>query len=120
MKTLLAIVMATCGLAAIADSTVAIPGIGEATVICAEENGWKFGVCAEEKQGGTAELSISLLSKDATPRVPPKFEVAFSVPQVDAWHRWSMESERVTMPPEARSPERTQAAFCATWSLVFR
>ena len=111
MKTLLAIIVAACGLAALADSTVAIPGIGEATVTCSEENGWKFGICAEEKQGGTAELSISLLSKDATPRIPPKFEVAFSVPQVDAWHRWSMESERVTMPPDWRSALEPRLCF---------
>lgn len=111
MKTLLAIVMATCGLAAIADSTVAIPGIGEATVICAEPDGWKFGVCAEEKQGGTAELAISLSPVDATPRVPPKFDVLFSVPQIDAWHRWSMESERVTMPPDWRSALEPRLCF---------
>lgn len=97
MKTLLSIIVAACGLAALADSPVSIPGIGEATVTCAEANGWKFDVRAEEKADGTAELVISLSSADAASRVPPKFDVSFSVPQIDAWHRWSMESERVTM-----------------------
>lgn len=41
MKTLLGIVVAAYGLAALADTPVAIPGIGEANVTCAEENGWK-------------------------------------------------------------------------------
>ena len=111
MKTLLSIIVATCGLAAIADSTVAIPGIGEANVTCAEENGWKFDVRAEEKADGTAELVISLSSADASPRVPPKFDVAFSVPQKDAWHRWSMESEKVTMPPDWRSALEPRLCF---------
>ena len=88
MKTLLALVVAACGLAVLANSSVVLPGIGEATVVCAEENGWTFGINAEEKDDGTAELVISLSPVDATPRVPPKFDVSFFVPQIDAWHRW--------------------------------
>ena len=47
MKPILAIVVAACGLSILADTSVAIPGIGEATVTCAEGNGWKFDVRAE-------------------------------------------------------------------------
>lgn len=36
MKTLLSIIVAACGLAALADSTVSISGIGEAIVTCAD------------------------------------------------------------------------------------
>ena len=43
MKTRLALVVAACGLAVLANSSVVLPGIGEATVVCAEENGWTFG-----------------------------------------------------------------------------
>ena len=36
MKTRLALVVAACGLAVLANSSVVLPGIGEATVVCAE------------------------------------------------------------------------------------
>lgn len=111
MKPILAIVVAACGLSILADTSVTIPRIGEAIVTCAEGNGWKFDVCAEEKADGTTELAISLSTADATPRVPPKFDVSFSVPQIDAWHRWSMESERVTMPPDWRSALEPRLCF---------
>ena len=111
LKTFTAIAAAALGGAAFADFPVAVPGIGEAPVACADANGWKFDLRAVETSSGVAELRISLEAADETPRVPPEFTVSFSTPQIDVWHRWSMESERVTMPPDWRSALEPRLCF---------
>ena len=68
----------------------------ELKVDCAQPGSWKI----ETRQiasGEVEEYEFALSS--ATAAVPPRFDVSFDVPQLDAHHKWTTQTERVTIPP---------------------
>ena len=71
-------------------------GAVELKVDCAQPGSWKIDM-VKVASGELEEYEFRLASP--TPAVPPRFEVSFDVPQLDAHHRWTTQAERLTMPP---------------------
>lgn len=59
---------------------------------------WRPTISVKQLDRDVEEIEISLASQ--TSEIPPRFSVSFDVPQVDMHHRWFMDYERVTMPPD--------------------
>lgn len=66
-------------------------------VDCAKPGSWKIET-VRVASGEVEEYEFSLSSP--VEAVPPRFEVSFDVPQLDAHHRWTTRTEKVTVPPD--------------------
>ena len=81
--------------------------VGEVT-ISSNENTWVLNAKVESK-GEQEYITIELSAPQAT--IPPKFEVAFSTPQLDAHHLWSSNrSSRMILQPDWSKPQTSALA----------
>ena len=85
----------------------------EPKVSCEKPGPWTISL-AKTASGEIEEFEIVLRSP--TEAVPPRFEVTFDVPQLDAHHKWTTQMEKVTMPPNWAGP--TVSRLCASMPLV--
>ena len=63
---------------------------------CPDPQGWAIET-AESATGAVEVLTLRLSSP--TSAVPPRFSVAFDMPQIDAHHKWGPWFEKATLPP---------------------
>ena len=85
----------------------------ELKVNCERPGGWKI-VTEKSVAGDVEEYELRLNSPTAA--VPPRFDVTFDVPQLDAHHKWTTQTEKVTMPPNWSC--HTSSRLCASMPLV--
>lgn len=88
-------------------------GAVELKIDCAKPGPWKV-VSTKCASGEIEEFEIRLSSP--TEAVPPRFDVTFDVPQLDAHHKWTTQMEKVTMPPNWQG--RTLSRLCSSMPLV--
>ena len=72
---------------------------GSITLNCAEPGAWQFSLSAES--GDVETLHIALDAPEEA--FPPKFSVAFAVPQGDVRHVWHTAAEHGFVPPDWHS-----------------
>lgn len=65
---------------------------------CPSPNGWEIKQTKTVEANGVEEFTFKLTR--ATEAEPPKFSVSFQVPQLDANHKWTAQTEQVTIPPD--------------------
>lgn len=83
---------------------------------CSNPGAWKIEMSKIE-ENDIEEHEIRLSSP--VPATPPRFNVTFDVPQLDAHHRWTSDLEKVVMPPDWRCT--TSSRLCQSlplWSYV--
>ena len=85
----------------------------EPRVVCEKPGTWKIEM-RQTAAGEVEEYEFVLRSPAAA--VPPRFDVTFDVPQLDAHHKWTTQMEKVTMPPNWSC--RTSSRLCASMPLV--
>ena len=85
----------------------------ELKVNCEKPGSWKI-VTEKSVAGDVEEYEFRLSSPTAA--VPPRFDVTFDVPQLDAHHKWTTHPEKVTMPPNWSC--HTSSRLCASMPLV--
>ena len=85
----------------------------EVKVDCAKPGSWTI---RTEKlaSGDFEEYEFRLESPSAA--VPPRFTVSFDVPQLDAHHKWTTQTEKVTLPPDWSCG--TGSRLCSSMPLV--
>ena len=88
--------------------TEASRAAGDITLTCAEPGAWQFSMSAES--GDVETLRIVLDAPEEA--FPPKFTVAFAVPQGDIRHVWHPVSDHGFIPPDwdGRGHHRTSIA----------
>ena len=88
-------------------------GAVDLKVDCPNPGGWKI----ETVKGGSADVEeIEFRLSSPAAAVPPRFEVSFDVPQLDAHHKWTTQTEKVTMPPNWAC--HTSSRLCSSMPLV--
>lgn len=82
--------------------------VGDVTLSCANSDAWQFSIAVEP--GDVETVRIALDAPEET--FPPKFEVAFDVPQGDVRHIWHPFAVSVSLPPnwDGSSRHRTSLA----------
>ena len=88
-------------------------GAVDLKVACERPGVWK--IETRKTVSGDVEEFEFRLSAPA-PAVPPRFDVTFDVPQLDAHHKWTTQTEKVTMPPNWSC--HTSSRLCASMPLV--
>ena len=82
-------------------------------VNCPNPGGWKI----ETVKAGSSEVEeVEFRLSSPVAAVPPRFEVSFDVPQLDAHHKWTTQMEKVTMPPNWACG--TSSRLCSSMPLV--
>lgn len=84
-------------------------------VECPQPGIWSL--AHEKTSDGAIEEFVIRLSA-SMPAIPPRFEVTFDVPQLDAHHKWKAdaETEKVTLPPNWDC--KTESRLCRGMPLV--
>jgi len=80
---------------------------------CEKPGTWRIDT-RKLSEGLVEEYEFRLASPVAA--VPPRFEVTFDMPQLDAHHKWTPQPERVTMPPNWGCS--TSSRLCSQMPLV--
>lgn len=65
-------------------------------VRCQDPGPWRI---VTEKAGAAEIEEFVIRLTSSTTAVPPRFDISFDVPQLDAHHKWTTQMEKVTMPP---------------------
>ena len=94
--------------------TAATRAAGDIALTCAEPGAWQFSLSVEP--GDIETLRIVLDSPEEA--FPPKFSVAFAVPQGDVRHVWHTTAEHGFIPPDWHSGGRHRTSIASSMPLV--